>query len=100
MTSPVKIINAKCPPIIFPANLKVRVSGLSNMPKISIGTTIKYKGQANPGGAKFFQCPIGPYFLIPAIVKAKNVIVANAKFKLILAVTVFPPLVRGYKNVL
>ena len=55
--------------------------------KISIGTTMKYKGQANPGGAKFFQCPIGPYFLIPAIVKAKNVIVANAKFKLILAVT-------------
>ena len=94
-----KIINAKCPPIILPANLKVRVRGLSNIPKISIGTTIKYKGQANPGGAKFFQCPIGPYFLIPAIVNAKNVIVANAKFKLILAVTVFPPELKEYKAV-
>ena len=49
-----------------------------NIPKISTGISISKTGAGTPLGIIFFQCPIKPCFMVPAIIIETNVIKAKA----------------------
>ena len=66
-----------CPAVIFAPSLIVSANGRTNIPKISMGIKINNTGAGTPLGIMLFQYPKKPCFIVPAIIIAKNVILAN-----------------------
>ena len=73
--------------VILAPKRKINANGFINIPAISIGIKIIKTGAGTPPGIIFFQCPINPCFIVPAIIIEKNVITDNA------AVTVKLPVI-------